>query len=154
MKFNDKRSCLNFLQDQLGDDADRFKAYAKRAEHWLTANARGASSAGLATPYWGNSPSDVVKDQKAWIENAKQCDKALYILNRYNVQHPKMKDEVIAKAIRAAIAAWSGETPYEGKRWKLVMKNANFSLAPHIIDHYKAANAALSRWEQLPEGEE
>ena len=152
MKFNDKRSCLNFLQDQLGADAMRFEATGKRAEQWLTANARGASSAGLANPYWGTSPCDTVTHQKAWVENAKQCEKALYILNSYGPNHPKMTSEPVSKAIRAAIAAWSGETPYEGKRWKLV-NNANYSVAPYIVDHYRAANAALGRWEQLPDGE-
>ena len=152
-KFNDKRSCLNFLQDQLGDDAARFESYAKRAEQWLTSNAKGKSSAGLSNPYWGNSPSDTVKDQKAWIENSKQCEKALYILNSYNLNHPKMTSDEVVKAITTAVCAWSGSAPYEGKRWKLV-SSTNYSVAPFIIDHYRAANVALRQWEQLPEGEE
>ena len=145
---------MNFLQDQLGDDAMRFAAFGKRAEQWLVSNDKGRTNAGVRNPNFDKCPCDTVESQKAWVENAKQCEKALYILNTYGPNHPKMKDEVIAKAIRAAIAAWSGATPYEGKRWTLVMKNAAFSLAPHICDHYKAANAALSQWEQLPEGEQ
>ena len=151
-KFHNKWSCLHFLQEQLGSDAMRFEAYGKRAEQWLTANARGRSSAGTTNHNFDKCPCDTVTHQKAWIENAKQCEKALYILNRYGPNNPKMKTEPVAQAIRAAIAAWSGEAPYEGKRWKLV-NNANYSVAPYIVDHYRAANAALSQWEQLPDGE-
>ena len=114
--FKDKKSCLDFLKAQLGDDLLRFEAYATRAEQWLASNSQGKSVSGLSNPYFDKSPCDNVTHQVAWIQNAERCSTALAILNRNNPNDPELSDKVVAKAISSAIAAWSDMAPYEGKR--------------------------------------